>query len=230
MTLSSLSLREQVLVGLVVSFLIMGSYLLLRYVPQMKYIDSIQKQVEATEKKLLKARIPDEPREDLESLLDELNDQEQALALIQTDSEFISSQLAAFDSQELKVRISQLARESQLRIRVNETLKTVPQITAVKTKLKKNKKNSPVPASQEEALILPPTMSWIARMGKGTLLHRPMQRLEIEGNFSSIQQFIYGLDSLPWQVTVVRLKIEKMPNPAPYGYAQPLITELVLAL
>jgi hypothetical protein len=214
----------------VAAVFIIGAYLLFRYVPQVNHIDGIQKKAEATKSKLLKARIPDEPREDLETLERELKDQEQALSLLQTESELISSQLAAFDSQELKVRISQLARESQLRIRVNETLKTIPHVSTVNSKLTKNKKSKKVPVQEEEALILPPTMSWVARMGKGTLLHRPLQRLEIEGDFSSIQQFIYGLESLPWQVTVLRLKIEKMPNPAPYGYAQPLLTELVLAL
>jgi hypothetical protein len=57
-----------------------------------------------------------------------------------------------------------------------------------------------------------------------------MQRLEVEGSFNALQRFIYGLEELPWQVTVLRLRIEKLPMTSPVGYAQLLKSELVLAL
>lgn len=73
-------------------------------------------------------------------------------------------------------------------------------------------------------------MTWIARMSPGTMFHRPMQRIELEGNFQQLRQFIHGLDGLPWQVTVIRLRLEQLPTSMPAGYPQPLLAELVLAL
>lgn len=77
---------------------------------------------------------------------------------------------------------------------------------------------------------MPATASWVARMSPGTLFARPMQRLELEGSYAEIRQFIYGLSELSYQVTVLKINISKGPNEIPAGYAQKLVSELILAL
>lgn len=221
MSLSTLKNREQLLIGLVFIVLVLGSYSIFRFVPEQETIASLQKKATKTEKKLLKNRLPDEPSEDLDELIEQLNDQEQAMALVKNSAEEVQNRLASFDSQELKVRISQLATSNKVRIKTNEVLKTLSLPATPASK--KNKKKS-------TTVIVPESMSWIARMSSGTMFYRPMQRLELEGNFQALRQFIHGLESLPWQVTVIRIRLEKMPAEAPAGYPQSLYAELVLAL
>jgi hypothetical protein len=227
MTLSKLTVKEQVIVGITLFVILISVYSFVRFLPKNEEIARTKTTIEKTERKLLRAEIPDEPVESLNALQVKLDDQELAMALIRNEATLIEQSLAAFDSQEIRVRISQLARQSNLRIRVNEVLKTLPQRAVSSNKKKKKSKSAVQPTHNQ---ILPETMSWIARMSEGTVFHRPMQRMELIGDFESVQRFIYGLEQLPWQTTVLRIKIAKMPTDSPYGYTQQLVTELVIAL
>lgn len=229
--------REQLLIALVILAVVAGVYGGLRFLPANKVIADLTNSAEATQKRLLKARIPEEPFEDIDKLIAQLDEQEKEVALIRAEAESMEQRLAPFDSQETIVAISQLARDSQVRIRVNETMKIQAQgnapAEAASKKTKKNKKKNkakPAGESQNLPVILPETMSWIERMSPGTVFHRPIQRIELEGSYMSIRQFIHGLNELPYQVTVLRLKIAKTPTLAPVGYSQTLMSELVLAL
>lgn len=117
-----------------------------------------------------------------------------------------------------------MARDSNIRIKANETLKTTAQ-KIIKSKTQKSKQTDAV-----NSVILPESSGWIARMSPGTMLHRPMQRIELAGSYQSLRQFIHGLEDLPWQVTVIKFQIEKIPSAAPTGYPQSLHSILVLAL
>jgi Tfp pilus assembly protein PilO len=237
-----LSNREQLLAALAIVAVIACAYGFLRFLPANKVIADLTQNVEATRKRLQTAAIPEEPVEDLDQIVAQLEDQERALAATRSQAEAIEQRLAPFDSQDTIVEISQLARETQVRIRVNEAMKVQPQgnVPAETGKNKKtskknaknNAKNKAKPAedSQNQPLILPETAGWIARMSPGTAFHRPIQRIELEGSYTAIRQFIHGLDALPYQVTVLRLKIGKSPALAPAGYPQTLVSELVLAL
>jgi hypothetical protein len=235
-----LSNREQLLAALAIVAVVAGGYGFLRFLPANKVIADLAQSAEATENRLLKTTIPEEPVEDIDRLMAQLDDQERAMALIRSQAEALEQRLAPFDSQEMIVSISQLARETQVRIRVNEALKVQAQGNAPaaatdtnnkKSKKKaKNAKNKPQAADESLPVILPETAGWIARMSPGTVFHRPLQRIELEGSYMAIRQFIHGLDELPYQVTVLRLKIGKAPTLAPAGYPQALVSELVLAL
>jgi hypothetical protein len=133
--------------------------------------------------------------------------------------------LAPFDSQELKVLISRLARESGIQIRTNEAVKHTP----VNQTPSNNKKKKPVIANKE-AVVFAETTSWSQRLSPASQFYRPTQRLRIEGSYVAIQKFIYGLEALPWTVGVLNIQIEKQPTLAPQGYPQPLSAELVLSL
>jgi hypothetical protein len=228
--------REQLLAALAIAAVVAGGYGFLRFLPANRVIADLAQSAEATQNRLLKTEIPEEPIEDIDRLMAQLDDQERAMALTRTQAEALEQQLAPFDSQEMIVSISQLARESQVRIRVNEAMKAQAQGNAPAAastnnkKSKKKAKNKPKAADESQPVILPETAGWIARMSPGAMFHRPLQRIELEGSYMAIRQFIHGLDELPYRVTVLRLKIGKAPTLAPAGYPQALVSELVLAL
>jgi len=227
MTLTKLNTREQILIGLVMVSIFLGGYTLFRFIPKNSEIASLQKQVAKTERKLNSARIPDEPNEGVEELLIKLDEQEQSLSLLKDIADGVAQRLAPFDSQQVIILVSQLARQSGVRVKTSEALKTPITATAMNKKQRERLKKA---RSSGTKLILPASRSWIDRMSLATMFHRPMQRLVLEGDYQSIRAFIHGLDNLEWQVTVVRFNIEKMPTVPLRGYAQVLKSELVLAL
>ncbi len=229
MTLTKLSPREQIISAVVLFIFVLTAYSLFRFIPENDEIKQLNSKIQKTERKLLRTEVPDEPTDDLNSLQEKLDDQQSAMALIKQEAELIEQSLAAFDSQEIRVRISQLARQSNLRIRVNEVLKNPVQNYLVNPTKNKKKKNRAV-AQPLKNKILPESYSWMARMSEGTIFHRPMQRMELIGDYQSVQRFIYGLENLPWQATIIRINISKMPTESPYGFTQQLSTELVIAL
>jgi hypothetical protein len=228
MKVTHLSSKQQLIWALSITLVVFAFYGFTRFWPQVSEIQSTQNSTKKTQQKLLKNRLKDEPTEDLKQLLAKINDQEQAMALTKANAENIINRLAAFDSQELKVRISQLANKSRVRIKANQIVNNLPTRTATQAPSKKKQKQTQPVMSEE--VLLPESSGWIARLSPGTMLHRPMQRIELEGSYQSILQFIFGLEQLPWQVTVIQLEINKMPSESPVGYAQLLNTKLVLAL
>lgn len=229
MTLSKLKQSEQILLALVMVSLVIGIYVFFHFIPENKAIVSLETSTEETQKRLTTARIPDEPVQNVDELIKQLDDQEQALALISSMADGVAERLAPLESQELKVLISQLARDTKVRVKTNEVFAANTKAIATPPTKKSKKKKVAPPLSVNE-LILPASRGWIERMSVDTLFYRPMQRLVLDGDYIALRQFIHGLDALPWQVTVVRMKIEKLPSVPLRGYAQELKAELVLAL
>jgi Tfp pilus assembly protein PilO len=228
MKLAQITNKQQLLAGIVITLLVLTIYGFVRFIPESTTIESLEKSAKKTQNKILKNGVSDEPTEDLDELLAQIQDQEKAMALIKESAENLEARLAAFDSQELKVRISQLANKTRVRIQSNQAVATFPQLNQVANAKKKKKKTNNV--TQEVNLLLPASRGWLARLSPGTVLHRPLQRLELEGTYQQIQAFIHGLDGLPWQVTVIQMQLQKMPAAAPVGYPQSLKASLVLAL
>jgi len=236
MKLPNLKDREQLLLAVTISVIALGGYAWLRFVPAHRVIADLTQSADATEQRLLTTSIPEEPGEDMEKLEQQLDEQERMMGAVRAEAEALERRLAPMDSHDAIMSISQLARQTQLRVRVNEPFKTSAAVAAAdagKTKPggKKKAKASPAPKADNSALVMPPASAgWMARMAPGTVFYRPMQRLELEGSYLALRQFIHGLETLPYQITVVRLTVEKMPVPAPPGYPQSLLAELVLAL
>lgn len=224
--LGKLKQSEQILIAITLTVIILGGYSLLRFIPEYQNISDLARSAERTERKLLKARVPDEPDENAQQLLAELDDQEQALQLLNEMSANVQQHLAPEDSQELRVLVSQLARDLKVRITANERIKATP--TARKV-IAKKKRQQAKPAIEKD-IIFPANYSWLERMAPNSLYSRPLQRIELAGQYRSIRAFIHEIGNLPWQVTVVRLKLEKQPITPLRGYAQALKAELVLAL
>ncbi|WP_297811881.1 hypothetical protein [uncultured Methylophaga sp.] len=216
MNLKQLNKRERILAGCIIVVIVLGGYGLMRLDPKYSDIQRLEQQKQATIKRLATMDIPTEPQEEVEDINKELDDQENALQAIKDSAEQVETTLAPLDSQELKVRISELARDSGVRIRVNEALSPPP--------LKASK-------NREYGEIMPPvTAGWIPRMSPGSMFQRPLQRLELDGSYLALRRFIHGLDELPYLVTVVRLNIDKLAIAPLRGGSQILKTELILAL
>ncbi len=227
MNLAQMTHKQQLIAGIVITLLILAIYGFTRFIPEITTIESLHKATEKTQNKIFKNRMSDEPTENLDELLAKIQDQEKAMSLIKESAEELEARLAAFDSQELRVRISQLANKARVRIKTNQAVTSFPQMNQFKSsKKKKNTKK----ASSNSNLLLPASRGWLARLSPGTVLHRPLQRLELEGTYQQIQEFIHGLDGLPWQVTVIQMQLQKMPAAAPVGLPQSLKANLVLAL
>lgn len=225
MTIRELNTRERWLAALVIVVIVLGGYGLLRFQVKQGEIERLTQQRDATIARLASMEIPNEPKEGIDDIKRALDDQEKALTAVKEHATQIEAHLAPLDSQELKVRISQLAIDSGVKIRVNEALEP----PAIKIEQKNNKQRNQSMAKTTEA-IPPVTAGWVTRLSPGSMYHRPLQRLELDGDFLSLRRFIHGLDTLPYQVTVVRLNINKLDVAPLRNMSQLLKTELVLAL
>lgn len=218
MKLKQLNNRERALAGIILLVIVLSGYGLLRFEPRLENIQRLEQQKEATLNRLAKMDIPTEPQEGIDEIKRKLEDQKKALDAIRESAVQIEQQLAPVDSQELKVKISELARDSGIRIRVNEALRPQP--------LKNNNRRG----NEDNEIIPPVTTGWITRMSPGSMFQRPLQRLEVDGSYLALRRFIHGLDELPYQVTVIRLNIEKLEISPFRGSSQMLKTEMILAL
>ncbi|OAI09333.1 hypothetical protein A1353_24495 [Methylomonas methanica] len=242
MKLPPLSNREQWLSALAISVIVIGGYAWLRWVPANREIGQLQQTAEATDKRVHTAEIPEEPDEDIERLKSQLAEQERLLAAIKDQSDSVEKHLAPDDSQFLIVNISKVARDAQIHVRANEVFKAavnsnaapVPTAPAAGKKNRKNKPATVTPAASATpaptAVIPPLSAGWVARMSPGSLLERPLRRLEVEGSYLALNRFIHDLDRLPFQVAVLRISVERMPVLAMPGYPQSLLAEVILAL
>ncbi|MDP3211453.1 hypothetical protein [Methylotenera sp.] len=259
MNLQKLSLREQVLSALVVTVLIIGGYSFLRFVPAYKATVEMQAAILKSQAHLQNTEIPEMPDEDFDELEDKLNDLTQSVNLLKANSATIESRFAPEDSQELRLRISELARQHGVRIRGSNAFEATSSISAAagavvsqadaKRAARKAQREAEraamlaragkgpakVAVKKEEAtqaqIVIPSEdLGWLARLAPGSIFHRPLQTMSVEGDFEGIRSFIRGLDQLPWQVTVVKLDIAVIAADMPLGVPQPLSAQLVLAL
>ncbi|NOV28945.1 hypothetical protein [Methylomonas sp. ZR1] len=241
MKLPPLSKREQWLSALAIGVIVIGGYAWLRWVPANREIGQLQQTAEATDKRLRTAEIPEEPDEDVERLKSQLAEQERLLAAIKEQSDSVEKHLAPDDSQFLIVNISKVARDAQIHVRANEVFKAAVSsnaapVAAAPATTKKSRKNKPAaatpaaPTTPITAVIPPLSAGWVARMSPGSLLERPLRRLEVEGTYLALNRFIHDLDRLPFQVAVLRISVERMPVLAMPGYPQSLLAEVILAL
>lgn len=237
MKLNTLSTREQVLVLVVAIVLVGGGYGVLRALPAMKSLNAMAESTDKNEQRIRTTEIPALPDEDEDSMQRDIREAEALLARIQGGMRAVDERLAPTDSQELKLRISGLAQQSGVFIIENKAFVPAALLqssaAAPARKSKRARKAAAAAAQTAQPVIpavLPESEGLVARMAPGTLLHRPMQQLGMEGDFEGMRNFIQGLDRLPWQVTIVQFKLEAKPVDPPAGMPQRLSANLILAL
>ncbi len=204
----------QLIAAVLITMLLGGGYVYFRYLPYDQKIKAMQKETAGFKRRIANADTNPPSQKKIKALqkqLQALSEQQKALNEVFAP---IQQKLAPMNSQALKLKISQLARESGVYVRSNVKVQRQPDSTGKTKKPQLPKQSS----------------SWLERMSPDSVFFRPMQRLSLEGDYQSIVSFVHGLSSLPYQVTVVKLSIKKVSTDSPPGYPQRLTAEIVLAL
>jgi hypothetical protein len=251
MDISKISLREQVLVLLATTIIVGGAYGAFRYYPAHKAIVDIKKNTVMMDVAIKSGKVPDEPFEDVEDLRGDLAALEAELSESQKRMQEVESRLSPADSTEVRLAISEAARNALVRISANEEYRvTVPppvdkKATASASKsaskrlgdaAQRRARNERRAARVNGAALTVNQVSpdqanhLIRKMAINGPMERPMQRLTMEGTYSGIMEFINALEQIDQMVTIVQFQlIPTQQTPAP-GYSQRLNATLVLAL
>ncbi len=247
MNFNHLSNREKVLVGIVVLVFVGGGYGVLRARPMLKAIADMKVAIQAGEDKLRKTVIPEEPNESPATLQKQQAEAEAELAVHKQEAEQIESRLAPPGSQELRLRISDLAADAHLRVLINQAYSlnkaakaTAPAAAYPQTRrgARQAARDARRAAAAQASAAAPAAPGALAPasgmhglmfdMANGTDFQRPLQELGLEGSFDDTQKFLEGLQSLPWQVTPVQVQISALVPKDGYRGKQQVSTTLIL--
>lgn len=246
MNLKSMSTREQVLVAIVIFTLVGGGYGLFRYRPALKSLGELQAANVATAARTRDAVIPEEPMDDPAEIKASIAEAAQELEKMRQGFVEVEQRLAPVDSQELRLKISDVATTAGVRIRENVPY-LVPRVAATATdsaaaapKLSKRQQRAANKAARKSGnpgglgaavtAAAPKEGELAFQLVNEIDPPRPFQRVSVEGSFAQLQRFIQELAKLPWMVTITQINIELSPQTPPPGYPQPLVVTMILAL
>lgn len=117
MKFSEMSTREQVLVLLVGVTVLLLLYGVLRLKPGLAELEDMQASIKKTQENIKNSKIPDLPAKSAEKLRAEMQKMDADLPKMKQENQAALARLAPPDSQELQIRISELARKNLLHIR-----------------------------------------------------------------------------------------------------------------
>lgn len=250
MDISKISLREQVLVLFAATIIIGGAYGALRFYPAHKAIIEIKKNTVMMDEAIKTGKVPEEPFDDVNALKDDMADLDVVLTEVQTVMQDVEQRLSPIDTTDVRLAISEAARNAMVRISANEQYRvTVPPPV---DKAAANNASKPAKrlgdAAQRRArnerraargngaaltmsqVGADQTTHLIRKMAINGPMQRPMQRLTMEGTYDGIMQFIDELEQIHKMVTIVQFQlIPTQQAPLP-GFSQRLNATLVLAL
>lgn len=233
MKISQMTPREQVLVMITALIFFGGAYGLLRAKPALKALTDLRTQTESMQQRLQTETLPEMPFDDIDMLNKKLVEAQRDLDQRKLEAAEVEMRLAPVDSQELQLRLSDLALDCNVRIRTRQALvlnagaqaalsgatpgmskraqrraaRAARQATATGTPAATTAAKPLAASTQAPAGGIHDLMSQLAL---GAEFQRPMQTLTLEGQFESVQQFIEGLDNLPWLVTVLQMEMEAL--------------------
>lgn len=241
MKLATMTAREQVLVIVTAAVFIGGAYGLLRYRPALKALAELQTQTQQTEDRLKTTSIPEAPDEDMADLQDARLAAEDKFAAVQARLVDLEQRLPPADSQEVSLRISELAQLANLLVRKNESYKlgtaAVSNTSTAAEGSRKARRAARRAAGGAVPAVTGITPSTEPSIGLEMLnryanpdFTRPMQQVTLEGYYSDIRYFLDALQKFNWQVTVAQLQIETDSRPNELGMPQTLRAHLILAL
>lgn len=140
MNFSKLSPREQVLALLVAVAMLLMLYGLLRFKPGLADLESMRKDSAAIQAKISSTKIPEPPAVSIEDMKKELETVSADITRLQSEVAGVQSRFAPFDSQELQIRLSEIARKSLVRIRDRKLYIQNPGVAGAKTNTNANSK------------------------------------------------------------------------------------------
>ena len=248
MAFDKLNNREQVLIFILAAAFVVGSYGLLRLVPQLKKLTELQAVVTQNQDKVKNPTYPDDPMEDIEDLDDKAEELEAELVNLRTALDGIEINLAPTESQEVILKISEAARASGVRV-----IESVPYLVQKKEGVVPNQANKPKISKRAQRKIDMEASNKVAAMGvgaaatsanggiakEGELIYRlvndlktprPFQHISVEGTFIDLQQFIQSLRNMPWQTTIIKLDIDVSIQTPAQGLPQPITAKILVAM
>lgn len=246
MNLRNMSTREQVLIFFVAFTVVVGGYGLLRYRPALKALAEVQAGNAQLDERAKNAVIPEEPVEDADDLKEDIADLDKELSALGSKMTEAKTKLATEDPLELRLRISDAAAASGVKIRDNVPY-LIPRSAGVVAapadapKLSKRQQRNADRAARRAGAAsgaASPAVTAIAPK-EGELIYRlvneleeprPFQRISVEGSYAQLQSFVQALAGLPFLVTIGQIQIELSTTTAPAGYPQPLVATMILAL
>ncbi len=248
MTFDKLTTREQVLIFIVIATFVGGGYGLFRFVPQLKVQAELRAAITKNQERIKYPKIPDEPFEDIDELKEKLAELETEFSEVKLTLANAEKSLAPTDSQDMVVKISEVARATNLRV-----IESVPYLVAkkdgsnaaVKTnqpKLSKRAQRLADRAARKRARAaggdpvqntanggIPKEGELIYRLVNDLETPRPFQRIAVEGSFNDLQKFIKAIRSMPWLATIVKLDIDVAIQTPPPGMPQPLTARMLVS-
>lgn len=246
MILEKLTNREQVLIMIVLTTFVAGTYGLLRFVPELKKLTEFKATVEKNVEKVKNPKFPEEPNEDPEELKEVQAEFEFELASLRSNLESLEGNLAPTDNQEMLLKISEAARAAGVRV-----IESVPLVVqkkdgeATQAIAKKGSKRNQRRQAREErkkarkagtqntnpvAFNVPKEGELIYRLVNELETPRPFQRISVEGSFTDLQRFIQSLRAMTWQATIVKLDIDVSIQTPPQGMPQPILVKMIVAI
>lgn len=250
--MSNITSREQIIVLAAVGIVLACLYGYFRYTPQYKIIDALDQRLEKTIQHVKAPKYPQVPDEDVEDLEVTAEDLTQALVNLRAQVDNFAQNLAPTDNQDVLLKISGIARTTGVKV-----IESIPYIvsrrvettTAPKKNLKKRAKRKLRKAQRKKALrnkkfgrtnqsfgsgstvgAIPKEGELIDRLVNSMDEARPMQRVSVEGSFANLQQFIQSLQSMSWQITIVKLDISVNIQTPPQGIPQPILARMIIAM
>lgn len=223
-----------------------------RLIPFYQEVAAQGKQLDI-DRKLLKApNIPEEPYEDSTFLAGELSELKKELAGVAGQAANLEQRLAPVDSQDVLLKISEVARSSRVKVVQNlpylvqrrvmidvqtgqPTNKKMSkaeeraQLKKLRQQAKRAKKNAAqfggvVGAITREGELMDKMVNDFAEA-------RPFQEVKIEGTFDNLKTFIQSMQAMPWQVTIVKLDIDVIQvQKAPQGLPQLLSAKMIVGM
>ncbi len=249
MTFDKLTTREQVLIFIVVATFVGGGFGLFRVMPQLKAQTELQATVTKNQERIRNPNIPEEPVEDVEELKEKVAELEAEFADVKVTLANAEKSLAPTDSQDMVVKISEIARATGVRV-----TESVPYLVAKKDgsnataqankpKLSKRAQRLADRAARKRARAaggaasaqnsaaggIPKEGELIYRLVNDLETSRPFQRIAVEGNFSDLQKFIQAIRSMPWLAAIVKLDIDVAIQTPPPGIPQPLTVRMLVS-
>lgn len=254
MSFNQLDSKKQYLILMVLVLFLMGLYVQFRLLPVAGAVGELNKQLKTDQALLKNPNIPEEPLENIEDLKDSVAVLDVELEELTGQSANLAKKLPEINSQDVMLKISEVARASRVRIvsnvpfLVRKRMKLAGNTTATNG----NKKLSIVEQRARERAIrksMQKAQKQAARAGVNTAVgvgvltregelmdklvndfevSRPLHEIKIEGSYQNIKAFIEALQGLPWQITVVKINFSLLGQNTAQGYPQPLIVEMII--
>lgn len=254
MSFNQLDSKKQYLILAVMVLLLMGLYVKFRFLPATNAVGVLSKQLKTDQALLKNPNIPEEPLENIEDLKDNIAVLDVELEELTGQSANLAKKLPEINSQDVMLKISEVARSSRVRIVSN-----VPYLTRRRINFAgsastdgSNKKLSIAEQRKRERAIrksMQMAKKLAAQSGAGAAartgvltregelmdklvndfeVSRPLHEIKIEGSYQNIKAFIEALQGLPWQITVVKINFSLLGQNTAQGYPQPLIVEMII--